>query len=355
MLQKKITQTIQDLMLEHNYVVVPGFGGFVSMYQSAQIIQKQQIILPPSKKVSFNSELKNNDGLLVNAFSIQENITIKKAEEQIKLFVQKAFISLDEGKSIKLDKIGVLKFNQNLKIEFKSDTKENYNPNSYGMVGVPCQVLSDNEIVEKKNNRIFRRRNLIRAAVVLPFLIVGTILSVYLNQIGLFSNIMQQQASVVSLSVEEPTKQNIIENENPISEAIDEKTDKKNALAYTEPVVAVEEASSVHINEINEESSVIEEEIVPEIIIEKKEEILESIVSVNLDLKFQLIAGSFKSEANAKRFVKKIRKFDLQPEVVHQGNKYRVVASAYAKKSDAVKAKKALKKQKVSTWVNTLK
>ena len=356
MVRKKISQTIQELLLEHNYIVIPQFGGFVSKYQAARVITEKNIILPPNKEISFNAELKNDDGLLINAFSTQEKISIKDAEKQVKTFVQKAFTSLDDGKSIKFDKIGILKYNQNLKIEFEANNQENYNPDSYGMVSVSCQILTDSEIVEKKNKSIFTRKNFIRAAVILPFFIIGTILSIYLNQIGLFSNSGQEQASVISFSSEKPVEDNIVDK-GTISEAIDIKTDKKNALAYTEPVKETEQASVVEENQI--EPLLIEEEVVSDVKIEEKEEAPTPIVKENLDLRYQLVAGSFKSKANAKRLIKKlakkIRKTDFHPEVVKNGTQYRVVANSYASKSDAVKAKKSLKAKKISSWVNTLK
>ena len=68
-----------------------------------------------------------------------------------------------------------------------------------------------------------------------------------------------------------------------------------------------------------------------------------------------MVAGSFKSKKNAKRLVKKIEKLNFQPEIVKNGNRYRVIASSYSNKEEAKKLKETLKNKKIKTWINTLK
>jgi len=349
---KQISKTIQNLLLDYNYVAIPQLGGFVSNYQSARIIEDKNIILPPSKLISFNSDLKNNDGLLIHALAQQEQITLQQSEQLIKLFVKEVFIRLDEGKKIVLDRIGFLRFNQQLNIEFEFDSSENYYAHSYGMVGVSCSTLSENEIVERKKQILFTKKNFIRAAVLIPFLVVGTILSIYLNNIGMFTTYGGQQASVITVPINK--KSNVVsENNNTISAQIDLKTEKKNALAYSEPmrktVSAIKEKDvKIKCSEVVESTCNNEKETS---VSEKNNKEIKS----TPELKYQLIAGSFKGEANAKRLLRKIEKLNYQPIIIKKGNRFRVIASAYSNKQEAVKIKKELKQRKISTWVNTLK
>ena len=64
-----IEQLIGDLLIQHNCVIVPSFGGFVAQKISAKIDFKSGKILPPSKSLLFNRQLINNDGLLANVIS----------------------------------------------------------------------------------------------------------------------------------------------------------------------------------------------------------------------------------------------------------------------------------------------
>ena len=62
----KIDVYISDLLYSYDCVVIPDFGGFVANYASAKVQAVQHKITPPSKKISFNKNLRTNDGLLNN-------------------------------------------------------------------------------------------------------------------------------------------------------------------------------------------------------------------------------------------------------------------------------------------------
>ena len=57
-----IFKHIVDLLYNNDCVILPGFGAFVLKNKSA--FRKGDEFFPPSKYVSFNSMLKENDGLL---------------------------------------------------------------------------------------------------------------------------------------------------------------------------------------------------------------------------------------------------------------------------------------------------
>lgn len=356
MMQEQIIKTIQDLLLEYNYVAIPQLGGFVSKYKSAEIVLEKNIILPPSKKISFNANLKEDDGLLVNNIAKRYQLTVNEAEKNIKEFVKNIFVRLDEGQKVSLEKIGIFKFNQQLNIEFEVENTENYNPHSYGMVSASCIALTDNEIVDKKNKQIFTRSHLIKAAVILPFLIVGAVLSIYLNSIGLFVRTNSQETSVVSLPIENKSLKTA-EEENPIAKEIDHKTDKKNALAYVEPskkeILQVKIPKKIKLEKV--EKILVKAESIKKLEIEKEKPVENQVSKEEVFLKYQLVAGSFKSKTNAQRLSKKIQKLDIEAEIIKMGHRYRVIAASYSNKKEAVKAKKSLKQQKVKTWINTLK
>jgi nucleoid DNA-binding protein len=62
-----IFKDIVDLLHNNDCVILPGFGAFVLKKKSATVVGNE--FIPPSKKVSFNSMLKENDGLLVKQIS----------------------------------------------------------------------------------------------------------------------------------------------------------------------------------------------------------------------------------------------------------------------------------------------
>lgn len=86
-----IFKDIVELLHNNDCVILPGFGAFVLKKKSASIIQNK--FIPPSKNVSFNSMLKENDGLLVKYISETRKTSYKKAlnlvEKEVEAFNKK--------------------------------------------------------------------------------------------------------------------------------------------------------------------------------------------------------------------------------------------------------------------------
>ncbi|MEY3200216.1 MAG: hypothetical protein RJA13_2174, partial [Bacteroidota bacterium] len=55
-----VEQLIGDLLVRHNCVIIPAFGGFVAKQTSASIDYKNGIMTPPRKSLLFNRQLINN-------------------------------------------------------------------------------------------------------------------------------------------------------------------------------------------------------------------------------------------------------------------------------------------------------
>lgn len=63
-----LSRHIERLLLGHNCVIVPSFGGFVAQYIPARYVAEDQLFLPPYRDVCFNPLLTINDGLLVQSY-----------------------------------------------------------------------------------------------------------------------------------------------------------------------------------------------------------------------------------------------------------------------------------------------
>ncbi len=62
-----LSQHLKTLLLEHNCVIIPDLGGFITQYVPAHFDTESQKFHAPSRKVAFNSALTMNDGLLVQS------------------------------------------------------------------------------------------------------------------------------------------------------------------------------------------------------------------------------------------------------------------------------------------------
>ena len=131
----QLAEYIEQLLRKHNCVIVPEFGGFIANYKSAVIDEARGRIMPPSKRVLFNPNLVDNDGLLGNAVANSRGISYPGAMEYIAENVQSWQNELDEGKRVEIGEIGFL-FKQNGQVSFEQSREVNLLLNAYGLRGI---------------------------------------------------------------------------------------------------------------------------------------------------------------------------------------------------------------------------
>ena len=127
----KITDYISDLLHTHDCVVIPGFGGFVSNYAPAKIHPVNHTFYPPSKSILFNPKLISDDGLLLHAISIREGISYEQAKQMVEEFTHECRHDLNEGRSVKLERIGKIRKDDDGRYLFDPDTTLNYLEESF--------------------------------------------------------------------------------------------------------------------------------------------------------------------------------------------------------------------------------
>jgi hypothetical protein len=128
-----VENLIGHLLLRHNCVIVPSFGGFVAKQVSARIDYASNKIVPPSKTLLFNKQLINNDGLLINELSLANDVSFDIASAEVKNKVRGWQEALKKGQRIELDCVGYLYANEEKNICFEQDRFFNLLLESYGL------------------------------------------------------------------------------------------------------------------------------------------------------------------------------------------------------------------------------
>lgn len=123
---------ISDLLYRYECVIVPNFGGFVTNEISAKVNHFTHTFYPPSKQLSFNSHLQNNDGLLANYVAEAKKISYSQALESIEKEVASWKLLLNT-EMLELENIGSLKKNKEHKIIFEPANSINYLTSSFGL------------------------------------------------------------------------------------------------------------------------------------------------------------------------------------------------------------------------------
>ncbi|MFI5164189.1 MAG: SPOR domain-containing protein [Bacteroidia bacterium] len=140
---------ISELLFEHDCVIVPDFGGFVCNYSSANIQPAKHQFHPPFKKISFNRNLKNNDGLLANQVAQSEKISYSDANRFISEYVEKLNKELNSSKRFDLKNIGTFYLGEENTLLFEQDETTNYLPESFGLSAFYSPAIK-REPIERK-------------------------------------------------------------------------------------------------------------------------------------------------------------------------------------------------------------
>jgi hypothetical protein len=150
----KIDIYISDLLYSYDCVIVPEFGGFVANYAPAKIKEVQHQFLPPSKQISFNKNLKNNDGLLTNHISQRNKISFQEANQLIRAFVDKSLTGLKNGDKIKIDKVGELYLDPEGNIQFNEEEQNDFLLDSFGLQSFRALPIARATVEEKIQEKL---------------------------------------------------------------------------------------------------------------------------------------------------------------------------------------------------------
>ena len=131
-----IEKHISALLYRHQCVIVPGFGAFLTEMQPAQLNADNSTFYPPKKLVSFNANLKNNDGLLANHIALQEKISYEHAVEDIGRQTELWLGRLQGRESLVLKNLGEIIYNFEGSLVFTPDTPVNYLTDAFGLSAV---------------------------------------------------------------------------------------------------------------------------------------------------------------------------------------------------------------------------
>ena len=129
----KIEHHISQLLYRYQCVTVPGFGAFLTEFQSAQLDESSHSFYPPKKLISFNPFLKNNDGLLANHLAQAEKIAYETAVHAIQNEVSVWMNRIQEMGRISLKNIGEFTLNAERNIVFVPADQINYLKESFGL------------------------------------------------------------------------------------------------------------------------------------------------------------------------------------------------------------------------------
>ncbi len=132
----RIEKHISALLYRYQCVTVPGFGAFLAEVRPAMVDAATNTFYPPKKAVSFNANVKNNDGLLANHIATQEKISYSEAVGAINTAVGAWKQQLDNLDVVTLKNIGDFGLNAEGSLVFSPADTTNYLASAFGLASV---------------------------------------------------------------------------------------------------------------------------------------------------------------------------------------------------------------------------
>lgn len=382
---------IGQLLLRHNCVIIPSFGGFVAKQVSAKIDYEKGTMFPPSKSLLFNRQLVNNDGLLINEYASAYGMSFDQASAEVKEVTDHWKNKLKTGDRIEIDKVGKLFLDAENNICFEQDRFYNLLLESFGLSKVHFLTEEDVQIVESTIQLIEQREQEVEAvekqelhvvaskkieeepAKVIP--IATPVEPIEKEEVIEHPVIVQQKRKrnfgwryvaaacllpIAFYSFWIPLKTDVLESGvislkdfNPFykapesvyspSDQISDKVEFQQPIDLEEKVKGLPDNATVysvkyaddHYVAVELPKNAPDETVeVPEITHESSTTVEEEVVSANA---MHYIVGAFGNKSNAKKLVRELRSEGLDAKIVGYANGMHRVASGSAISEEAMK------------------
>lgn len=103
-----IATVILSLLHEHDCVIVPGLGAFLTRRTASTFDARRGLMLPPSKEVAFNADIRRSDGLLADGVARADGVDYTEAMRRVEEFAADALRRVAAGEVVLLPRLGSL-------------------------------------------------------------------------------------------------------------------------------------------------------------------------------------------------------------------------------------------------------
>ena len=214
----KIELYIAQLLYRYQCVTIPGLGAFLTEIQSAKRNESSNSFSPPKKMISFNANLKNNDGLLANHIAQAEKTSYEYAVSAIQYEVFNWKKALEENGVYAIKNVGDLCLNADSNLIFTPYDQTNYLTNSFGLSPFVSPLVK-REIFEQKIQAIEEKEPIVlipETRRMNPYLKYAAIFVLGLGLTGsvgypIYQNQIAEQTTLVETAVQKQVQNKIQE------------------------------------------------------------------------------------------------------------------------------------------------
>ena len=326
----EINQIIKELLQLHDCVIFPNLGGFVAQYSPANFDEKKSVFSPPDKQILFNKNLKNNDGLLVNAFAQKNNISYEKALENLTDLLLEINKNLKTQNQHEFKGIGILYYNEGI-LNFIQKSN-NLLSSSYGLMSLNIddfKISNKQEKVIELNSSKFLKTQIKNWALAASVILVVF----YSAWIPIQTQLLKQGGEFNYSDLNPFTFKK--ENIDSIEEV---KLNTPQEIKATQPINKTSKKSNSVILK-----SELKNNLNPVVVIKNQ----------SGNKIFEVVIGSFNKELNAKKMIVKLQNKGIIARKLKKENKlFRVSIGKFLNKKNAKKLQRSIRKRhQISSWI----
>lgn len=307
----QISDHISELLFDHECVVVPGFGAFLTRYFPAEVNTATHMMRPPGKRVYFNASIRENDGLLAKAISFNSNISYELALQRLDETRHQWMQEIEAGKKLNLQGIGKLYRDEvSGTLQFSPSLENNYLPESYGLSIFRSPAIQREEQIKKDIQRSIEKhvgKSKKRQSKGMPWAaVLGPV--IFASALGAAYFAFQPEQGYDRAAFDWFNQA----EENPV----------------------VETSGAAIKSKVEEEKDlVIETPATENVTAEPKSDV----EATTVEARFKIVVGAFKDDVNAEAYARQLQQMGYQASATgHQNGFNRVVIGKYAKRSDAL-------------------
>lgn len=342
---------IKELLFFHNYLVLPNFGGFVLKAGASHFSGSGSIIIPPSKTVSFNAQLKQNDSVLAIWLQTELHCSADESLNHLRDFTEFCSAILTTRRRLSLDGIGFFYLDFENNISFEPQNDANFLTSSFGLAPLQLKVLEP-ERVETKTETVFVDRTVTTPK-------VADTLKVKRNY--------QRMVTPIVLSALLFTLLFIFVSNNKISGPIKASILGSESKGYYQPLVysdlnlkTSETEKTAYVADANGVATVkLDEKALAVKAIENNVSSTSSKKSLrryrksNSTNRFEIVLGCFTVRENANKMADKIaaQRVDVFVSDINEKGMYVVSSGTYITKDEAISDLVALKSKFPKAWI----
>lgn len=128
----ELNRLLWELLFQHECVIIPDFGGFLTRFRPAEIEESKHFFKPMRRELAFNASLTRHDGLLIMEYARRTGSSYPEAKEKLRQYAEDLKARLARAGVAELEGIGMLRMDSEQRIHFEPDPEANFLKESYG-------------------------------------------------------------------------------------------------------------------------------------------------------------------------------------------------------------------------------